>query len=135
MTFRVWLVLVVGAIVGVSALVGIVAQRLLALRMGAVHTFTLPSPPRFLTDALALVKARQAMDSEGYIAKVWQPIEAGKSSDPDGNRDKYLARDPNDTNGGTIVFSDSAQSSGKHSRIVRVNLKANRVECQVIKSN
>ena len=72
------------------------------------------------------------MESEGYNTKLWQPIETSKSSDPDGNHDKYLARDPNLANGGTILFSDSPQSSAKHSRIVMVNLKGNRLECQVM---
>src|SRR5437667_8540932 len=107
--WRGWLIVIVVTIIGATVLVGLVAQRLLALRMGAVHTFTLPSPPRFLSDSLAQVKARQALENEGYNIKAWQPIQMSKSSDPDGNRDKYLNRDPVSGNGGTILFSDSAQ--------------------------
>ena len=132
MTWKTWLILIIAIIVAATVLVGTIAQKLLALRMGAVHTFTLPSPPRFLSDSLAQVKARQALENEGYNIKAWQPIQMSKSSDPDGNRDKYLNRDPVSGNGGTILFSDSAQSSAKHQRIVRVTLKANQVECQVV---
>src|SRR5690242_16704568 len=93
MTWKMWLILIIATIVGATVLIGLVAQRLLALRMGAVHSFTLPAPPRFLTDSLAEVKARQAMESEGYLPKVWQPIQMSNTSDPDGNHDKYLNRD------------------------------------------
>jgi len=114
--------------IGVVWLVGFTANRLLALKMGAVHTFTLPAPPRFLTDALALTKARQAMDVEGYDQQ-WKPTEAGKTSDVDGKPDKYLVRSGPGANAGTIQFTDSRHP--KNSRIVHVELTANRVECQV----
>src|SRR5438874_12816606 len=38
---------------------------------------------RFLTDSLAEVKARQAMESEGYNIKYWQPVQMSQSSDAD----------------------------------------------------
>ena len=74
-------------------------------------------------------KSRQALEDEGYNLKRWQAVEMSKTSDPDGNRDKFLNR--TDVASGTILFSDSPQSSPKYQRVVKVELKGNRLECRV----
>jgi hypothetical protein len=129
--FRTGCALVILVVAGATWLVGLAAQRVLALRMGTVHTYTLPSPPRFLTDQLALQKAQQSLASEGYNTEYWKAVEDSKSSDPDGNHDKYLARNPANSASGTIIFCDSDKRTAKHTRIVHVELKGNRVDCQV----
>src|ERR1044071_8030600 len=100
MTWKVWLALIMIVIIGTTVLIGLVAQKLLATRIGAIHTSTLPSPPRFLTDSLAEVKAKQALEAEGYNLKRWQAMQISQSTDPDGNHDKYLMR--GGSNSGTI---------------------------------
>jgi len=128
---RTWAILIVLVIVGLTLLVGFVASRLISLRMNTAHSYTLPSPPRFLTDALASTKATQAIASEGYSTNVWKPVELNKTSDPDGNRDKCLLRDPTNPAKGDVTFCDSDQASAKNSRVVHVELKGNQVECRV----
>src|SRR5262245_45511050 len=100
--FRTGCALVILVVAGVTWLVVLTAQKVLALRMGAVHSYTLPAPPRFLTDQLALQKAQQSLASEGYNTDYWKPLEDSRSTDPDGNHDKYLARNPTNAASGTI---------------------------------
>ena len=118
-------------VAGATWLVVLAAQKVLALRMGTVHSYTLPAPPRFLTDQLALQKAQQAIATEGYNTDYWKALEDSKTSDPDGNHDKYLARNPSSSTSGTITFCDSDKHTAKHTRIVHVELKENHIDCQV----
>src|SRR5262245_49898065 len=115
--WRTWAILIVLVVVGITLLVGFVANRLLSLRMNTAHSYTLPSPPSFLTDALATAKATQAIASEGYNMKVWKPVEVNMTSDPDGNRDKCLNRDRSNPAKGDITFCDSDQATSRNSRI------------------
>jgi hypothetical protein len=131
LTFRTGCALAVLLIAAACALVGVVARRILSTRMGAVHTYTLPAPPPFLSDALALTKARQAMESEGYSLKLWQPLERRQTKNTQGEIDQFLLRNPTNAASGSITFADSAQSTPGHQRVVEVDLEQNRVSCRI----
>ena len=115
----------------ITWLVVIAANRVLSMRMNATHSYPVPAPPTFLTDALATTKATQALAAEGYDTDVWKPVELSKSTDPDGNHDKCFQREGTNPAKGIVTFSDSEQASAKNSRIVHVELKGNQIECRV----
>jgi hypothetical protein len=128
---KTWALLIVLVLALITWLVVYAANRVLSLRMNATHSYSLPSPPRFLTDAQATIKATQALNSEGYSSNLWKPVELSKSRDPDGNPDKCFQRDPKNPAKGIVTFADSDQASAKNSRIVHVELKGNQIECRV----
>jgi hypothetical protein len=52
--------------------------------VGPLHTFQLASAPTFLTDALAVEKAKEALALDGYDLTRWNPREDRRSTAPDG---------------------------------------------------
>jgi len=128
---KTWALLILLLISGITWLVVFAANRVLSLKMNATHSYSLPSPPPFLNDALATTKATQALASEGYDTSLWKPLELSKTSDPDGSHDKCFQRDATNPARGIVMFSDSPQASAKNSRIVHVELKANQIVCRV----
>ena len=60
---------------------------------GNVHTFLLENPPSYLTEELALEKAREALALDGHTGE-WQPstMDQGTRRAPDGKRDRFLIR-------------------------------------------
>ena len=128
-----WAAAVIGAVIviaGACVLVAVVAQRILSTRMGTVHNFPVTAPTPFLSDAVALARARQAMEAEGYSLKLWQPVQKRQANGSAGKSDQFLARDSVDSTSGSITFADSVQSSA-HIRVVHIELKQNQIECRI----
>jgi hypothetical protein len=120
---------VLGACTGVI-LLPVFAVRMLESKIGPVHSFPVAVRPRFLTDDLALSKAREALATDGYDLGAWSPHEDRRTKAPDGAADLYLARNQINTDAGYIMFVNPA--SRISSRIVEVELKADTAECRVI---
>ena len=121
------LVAVTGALVFLS---GYVDRRMKAERSGPVHVFMLGGAPRFLTDELALEHTRRALALDGYDLAAWEPLWADQSKAPDGTPDRYLARNGEDPNAGTVRFVNMGDSNP--TRIVQVELKGERLECRIV---
>src|SRR4051812_44145544 len=59
-------------------------------RPAPIHVFQLTDPPPYLTDQLALEKAREAMQLDGFNADAWTPTPlARRTLGPDGTPDQY----------------------------------------------
>jgi hypothetical protein len=72
--------------------------------VGPVHTFQLNAEPPFLSDALAVEKAKESLALDGYDLASWQLREDRRSTAPDGTPDVYLLRNGKNLNLGEIVF-------------------------------
>ena len=84
-----------------------------------------PAPP-FLTEALALEKARETLARDGFSLDEW-PImktDAPKGKTPDGPRDKYFDRFSFRPHAGRVHFSN-----GKKTRSYDVSLDGDRLTC------
>ena len=120
-------VVLLGAIV---ALPGYIDRRVKDARHGPLHVFHLGAAPPFLTDALALEKARQTLALDGYDLSAWQPVGDDRSSAPDKTPDRYFSRNTLDANQGSVLFANRADPNPR--RIVSIQLKGDRVECRVV---
>jgi hypothetical protein len=123
---RTWLVLVaVPLAAGAGWLFLDAFQRAL---VGPPHEFTVVNPPAFLTEELALAKARETLARDAPRAAEWVPVarEHKRSTAPDGRPDEYLQRDQGNPNLGFIRFVEP----GKQGRSVSVELIGERVVCQ-----
>jgi hypothetical protein len=111
---------------GVAVIVAMIV--VIALNVGRNSmTVTLDRRPQFLSDALAIEKAKEAMHRAGYDAR-WEPLGEGRTVAPDGTRDVYLLRNALNPNLGTISFLDE----GNRKRIVQIELDGDRLTCEVI---
>jgi hypothetical protein len=122
------LVVFAGIVIGVRLVVNRIDRAVKDAHSGPMHVFKLASTPAFLTDEIALSKAREALSLDGYDTSAWQPGEDDRSKAPDGTPDRYLVRNTLDPNRGSIRFLDKRVDS----RYVQVELKGDRVHCQVI---
>jgi len=98
-------VLVLLLLVAFTAIALFLDSWIIQSRNGPLHTYELNDPPDFLTDDLALSKAREAMEQDGYGGPLWRPIEDDCTASPDGIPDKYLNRNTLNPNEGSILFS------------------------------
>ena len=94
--------------------------------VGPRHEFTVANPPAFLTEELALAKAREALALDVPDDDEWEVKPDGRSTAPDGRRDEYLSRNTINPNQGSVVF----RKPGKPWRSVSVELIGDRVVCQ-----
>jgi hypothetical protein len=92
------------------------------------HEFILVDRPTFLTEALALDKARESLVLDGLDLKDWLPHPDGRTSAPDGRADRYLSRNAVDSNRGSILFVRSDQAVV---RFVDVELLNDRIICEI----
>ena len=90
------------------------------------HVFELTEQPAFLTDSLAVEKARQTMTIEGFDPTEWQPKADERTTAPDGARDKFLSRNGINPNSGSILFTRQDGAG----RFVHIELDGNRVVCR-----
>lgn len=93
-------------------------------RSGPEHVFELQTAPSFLSEEMAVEKARATLVAEGYNLNHWQVTRADQSGSkaPDGTDDRYLVRAQ--AHYGRVSFTD-----GKHYRTYDVLLQGSRVAC------
>jgi hypothetical protein len=101
-----------------------------------VYRFQLPLAPSFLSEQLAVAKAREALTQSGFDTTTWiaRPLGArDHSAAPNGKRDVYLTRTiTGEPNSGIIIFQ-SAENS-KTEQTVIVQLKGNEVLCTITRA-
>jgi hypothetical protein len=122
---RTIILLAVVVLAGVAA-VPCLIHRWVQSRVGPQHVFQLSEQPAFLTEELALAKARETLARDGLNASVWQPQRDGRTTAPDGRTDEFAARNTIDSNRVVFVFT----SSSARTRFVSVELDRSRVVCQ-----
>lgn len=98
---------------------------------GPEHVFELDEAPAFLSDELALGKAREALAMDKQNPDEWQSRrgDTGQTKAPDGVRDIHLERFRHNPAQGHITF---AKMSEKRKPLVRrywVRLEGNRLVC------
>lgn len=141
------LILGIVAIATLLLLVGISAKlylHRLAVRKhaGPPHVFELSQRPEFLTEELALVKAREALRLDGDNPAIWQPVRDPQSylttrgyrlasvfspsQEQNGHTLQYLSFELKRPNCGIIIFVHEAEGV----RFVRVGLSGSSVLCQ-----
>jgi hypothetical protein len=92
------------------------------------HQFVVQPTPKFLTEELAIAKARETLAMDGYKVGEWEPTRASQppTKAPDGTPDKYFDRFSFRANAGRVTFS---KIKGKQFRTYDVRLEGNRVIC------
>lgn len=107
------------------ALVWIVGILSIRPRSGPEHSFPLETTPSFLSEELAVEKARATLAVEGYDVDQWKLTHGDQpgSQAPDGTPDRYLDRFQSTC--GRVSFSD-----GKRHRTYDVSLQGSRVVCR-----
>jgi len=117
--------LLLAAAVAVLAVLYLV-PRSVQSRIGPPHTFELSEPPRFLTEELALARAREALGRDGYNVATWQPWPSGRTTAPDGSKDEFVIRNTDTPNRVVIMFTNGLAPF----RFVSVELDGSRVVCR-----
>lgn len=116
-------------------LLGLLAAILLVPRLeshfGPSHEYTVEPAPRFLTNDLAVSKAQETLRLDGYDLSAWRPLKDDRSKAPDGTPDEYLVRNAIDPNRGQIQFVDTRNRDRNPSRVVLMELKGDRLKCEV----
>jgi len=95
-------------------------------RIGPEHTFDLSERPAFLTEELALAKARETMTKDGFDLATWQLQRDRRTSAADGRTDEFAARNTINSNRVVFAFTNGSAST----RFVSVQLAGSRVICQ-----
>jgi hypothetical protein len=112
-------------IVGLAAMPYLI-HRSLQSRIGPEHIFELSERPAFLTEELALAKARETMTGDGLDLTIWQIQRDGRTFAPDGRVDEFAARNTINSNHVVFAFTNGSTST----RFVSVELAGSRVICQ-----
>jgi hypothetical protein len=94
--------------------------------VGPRHEFDLVERPPFLTEQLAIAKAREALALDVPDPDAWVLAPDGRTTAPNGCRDEFLSRNGINPNQGSVVF----RGPGSQSRCVSVELVGDRVVCQ-----
>jgi hypothetical protein len=73
------IILIAGGLLLLALVVAVpfLVQRSVQSRIGPPHTFVIAQPPRFLTEELALAKAKDTLSADGYDVAAWQPMREG----------------------------------------------------------
>jgi hypothetical protein len=132
MTAKSWLGLILGTVaLGASIAALSVGYHRRSMQEQPTYVFHLENTPPFLTDGVALEKAREAMTQGGFDGTAWQPVEDKRSLAPDNTPDQFLGRNSSNPNRGVIVF---VSETDRHAMAVTVCLDGNRVVCQLTRS-
>jgi hypothetical protein len=96
-------------------------------KCGVLHVFSISQIPAFLPDDVALNKAVNAVQLQGFDTNRWRPAPYAQTKAPDGTRDHFLCRNAADDNRGLIAFTNSMGGT----RHVDVRLSNSAVVCIV----
>jgi hypothetical protein len=102
-------------------------NRALRAGSGPKHNFGLSEETRFLTEEVALDKARETLRLDGWNIAEWQAHRDGRTKAPDGRVDQFMRRNSINSNSGTFMFTSSAH---KQVRLVLVKLTGTQLVCQ-----
>lgn len=127
-TSLVVVLLVLGVLAAIPLMPEIINAWIVQSRSGPLHVYEIDDPPDFLTDELALAKAQEAMEQDGFGGPSWRPNEDDRTASPDGTPDKYLVRNTINPNNGYILFFNEREN---RQRIVQIEFGDGRMTCQL----
>lgn len=125
MKARTIIFLAVGLVLLAIAAVPYLIHRSLQSRISPQHVYELSEQPKFLTEELAMARARETLTRDGLDVAAWQPVPDERSKAPDGRTDQFLSRNAITPNHGSIMFTNCTGT-----RFVSVELDGSRVVCQ-----
>ena len=96
-------------------------HRSVQSRIGPQHVYELSERPKFLTEELAIQRARETLVRDGLGAAAWHPV-----PDRSSKTDQFLSRNTLNPNHGSIMFTNGAET-----RFVSVELDGRQVVCQI----
>jgi hypothetical protein len=96
--------------------------------VGPEHVYEISNRPSFLTEKLAMNKARETLKLDGLDNTAWQPMPDGRTKAPDGHKDNFLARNAKTPNRGVIMFTNL--NADVPARFVSTELNGTRLVCQ-----
>jgi hypothetical protein len=99
--------------------------------VGQPHSFQLETTPLFLSEALAVEKAKETIALEGYDLGSWAPREDRRTTAPDGSIDVFFARSTIGPNFGHVTFVYQGDKPPKLPPIAYIELVGDRITCQV----
>jgi predicted ribosomally synthesized peptide with SipW-like signal peptide len=103
------------------------SDRAVKARIGPVHRFELSESPPYLTEGLALEKARETLRLDGLDNAHWMPHPDGRTKAPDGRTDQFMGRNSINSNNGVFLFTGG---TNEPARFVSVELHGNVVVCR-----
>ena len=86
-----------------------------------------------LTDEVAVAKAREVMAKRGYDVTVWQPMGESEHQLPYGVHGPFLRRNVQNANAGVIQFVDLSMKDSNITRLVKLELHDQTLECELIR--
>ena len=102
-----------------AAVVPYLVHRAVRSRIGPEHVYELSGKPPFLTEDMALAKARDTLAQDGVDAAAWRPVPGGPSG-------QFASRNTINSNEVVLMFTNGTGSG----RFVSVRLDGTRVVCQ-----
>jgi hypothetical protein len=120
------LLVLLALLVAVPATFLYLVDRNLRAGVGPEHTFSLAEQPPYLTEELALAKAREALDLDGLDGVNWLPADRGWTTAPDGRVDRFMTRNQDNPDRAVFMF----QRGERNTRFVSVELREGQVVCQ-----
>ncbi len=106
----------------------LVAANNMIERRTSQYVFEVSDTPRFLTEGMALDFGRKALALAGLNIAEWEATPDGRTMDPDGHTDRYVARSSVNPDRVSVVFRNKADG---RARSVIIELQARRVVCYV----
>ena len=106
--------------------VAYLVNRAVQWGIGREYVYELSEQPKFLSEALAIAKARETLTRDGLNPAVWGPVVEERTKAPDGSVDRFLLRNTINPNHASIMFTNGTGNT----RFVRVELEGSRVVCQ-----
>jgi len=96
-------------------------------KCGVSHVFNMTHSPAFLPDGLALKRAVDAVQLQGFDTNRWRAAPYTQTKAPDGTQDQFLCRNVADDNRGIVTLTNTVGST----RHVDVRLSNSLVICVV----
>lgn len=120
--------LIVGGLFLLAAGRFVFFELLWSKRMMPTHVFQVVPKPAFLSDALALEKAKETLELDRLNPNDWVVNGDNRTFSPDGLQDKYLVRNALDPNSGSIMFWGPNHSR----RSVDIELRGDKLFCRSV---
>jgi hypothetical protein len=98
---------VVAVVTGALILFSHLLDKSFEARNGPPHVFGVSGHRSFLSEGLAVEKARAALALDG-CGHDWEPVPDGRTSAPDGRRDVWLLRNERNPNAGWLILTNAA---------------------------
>lgn len=132
---RVWLfwLLVLGPFVACGLYFLLLQWALVWHRTSKEHFYSLEETPPFLSEALALEKAKATLAAEGYAPADWEPDLYDAARAPEGPPDRWFHRSTAAGDRGVFYFQRRGDLKPRQvcELIVRVELRGKQIVCQV----